>query len=117
MTYAADSAIDFNAVARELLSAQPLRSVATPVAGRSNGTELVPTEVNARIRREGQTFGRSLGLGATVDREGLSNNYAVDPQPYLALYPSPDQQRVYWLQGAAALVLVTLTLLTAVAVS
>jgi hypothetical protein len=53
----------------------------------------------------------------TVDETGVMNNYAVEPQLYLAAYPSVEQQRRYLIQGAGALLLVASTLLTAFAVS
>uniref|UniRef100_B8HPD0 O-succinylbenzoic acid--CoA ligase n=1 Tax=Cyanothece sp. (strain PCC 7425 / ATCC 29141) TaxID=395961 RepID=B8HPD0_CYAP4 len=53
----------------------------------------------------------------TVDETGVMNNYAVEPQMYLAEYPSTEQQRQYVFQAAIALMLVTTTLLTALAVS
>jgi hypothetical protein len=116
MTYLTDNSIDFNAVAREVISARQTGAVST-IAGRGDGTELVPTEVNARIRREKGEFLRPAVAGATVDQEGLANNYALEPNMYLAVYPSPEQQRSYLFQGAAAFLLVALTLVTAVAVS
>lgn len=117
MTYVADIAIDFNAVARELLSAQPLAKTALGGVSGSDGSELVPSEVSARMRREGNGFNRPPLAGATVDQEGLTNNYAVEPETYLAVYPSPEQQRIYLYQGAIAFLFVTLTVLTAFAVS
>ncbi|HIK45106.1 MAG TPA: ssl1498 family light-harvesting-like protein [Leptolyngbyaceae cyanobacterium M65_K2018_010] len=48
---------------------------------------------------------------------GILNNYAVEPQVYLATYPSLWQQRRYALQGAVATLLVTGLILTACAVS
>lgn len=53
----------------------------------------------------------------TVDETGVMNNYALEPQAYLAEFPSPEQIRQYALQGAIATLLVTATLLTAFAVS
>lgn len=111
MTYVADNSIDFAAAARELLGTKLIS------AQRIEETELVPAEVRARMRREGTGFMRSLTAGRTVDQEGLSNNYAVEPETYLAVYPSPEQQRTYVFQAAGAFLLVALTLLTAVAVS
>ncbi len=117
MTYVTDAAIDFTAVARELLSTQPQAKTVLSAASRSDGSELVPAEVTARMRREGNGFQRPLFVGATVDQEGLTNNYAIEPETYLALYPSPEEQRAYFYQGAIALLFVTLTILTAFAVS
>jgi hypothetical protein len=53
----------------------------------------------------------------TIDETGVMNNYAVEPQPYFAEYPSAEQQRRYLIQGAGALLLVATTLLTAFTVS
>lgn len=53
----------------------------------------------------------------TTDETGVMNNYAVEPAVYFAEYPSPEQQRRYALQGAVAVLFVTLTLLTSFAVS
>jgi hypothetical protein len=56
---------------------------------------IVPAEVAARKRREGQNFGHlpneanqiepasvHTSDGYTVDREGLLNNYAIEPEMY-----------------------------------
>lgn len=56
-------------------------------------------------------------LGATVDQEGLTNNYAVEPGMYLASFPSPEQVRQYTIHGAMAAGLVLSLVLTAIAVS
>jgi hypothetical protein len=53
----------------------------------------------------------------TTDEAGLSNIYAVEPPIYPAQYPSEEQQQQYVLQAAIAALLVTLTVLTAFAVS
>ncbi|WP_416669408.1 photosystem II assembly protein Psb34 [Egbenema bharatensis] len=53
----------------------------------------------------------------TRNEEGLLNNYATEPAVYFAEYPSPEQQQRYALQGAIAVLLVALTVLTAFAVS
>jgi hypothetical protein len=53
----------------------------------------------------------------TRNEEGLLNNYATEPAVYFADYPSPEQQQRYALQGAIAVLLVALTVLTALAVS
>ncbi len=53
----------------------------------------------------------------TRNEEGLLNNYATEPAVYFAEYPSIEQQQRYALQGAIAVLLVTLTMLTAFAVS
>lgn len=53
----------------------------------------------------------------TTNEEGILNNYASEPPIYFAEYPSPEQQQRYALQGAIAFLLVTFTVLTALAVS
>ncbi len=53
----------------------------------------------------------------TTNESGIMNNYATEPAVYFAEYPSPEQQQRYGLQGAVAILLVTMTLLTAFAVS
>ncbi len=53
----------------------------------------------------------------TTDERGVMNNYATEPDMYYAVYPSPEQQRNYFLQGAIAFGLVATLILTALAVS
>jgi len=53
----------------------------------------------------------------TIDEQGRLNNYPKEPALYLAEYPSPQQQQLYLLQGAVALLFISLTLMTAFAVS
>ncbi|NEQ47160.1 MAG: ssl1498 family light-harvesting-like protein [Leptolyngbya sp. SIOISBB] len=48
---------------------------------------------------------------------GVLNAYAVEPEMYLAAYPSPEQQQRYALQGAIATLLVTGLFLVSLAVS
>ncbi len=59
--------------------------------GASYDAGIEPAEVTARRKREGTGFkqtpnaegdSRAKG-GYTVDREGLLNNYAVEPEPYV----------------------------------
>lgn len=114
MSYAADSAIDFVSIARELgvTPGQPVNKT------QSNGSELVPTEVRSRMQREGSTFLQRPNVnGTTIDREGLTNNYAVEPEMYYAAFPSPEQARQYVWQGAVAALLVVSVFITSVAVS
>lgn len=114
MAYAADNTIDFVALARELGEAQ----AKAPRSDFSDGRELVPAEVRSRIQREGSDFlNRPAINGATVDQEGLSNNYAVEPELYYSVFPSPEQARRYALQGATAALLVVGLIITSVAVS
>lgn len=53
----------------------------------------------------------------TVDETGRLNNYATEPQVYLASYPSMEQQRSYLLQGGIATVLVATLMVIATVVS
>ena len=53
----------------------------------------------------------------TADEKGILNNFAVEPAVYVAEYPSTQEQRRYFFQGAAALLLVSVLVLTALAVS
>jgi hypothetical protein len=53
----------------------------------------------------------------TVDETGRLNNYAREPQVYLAAYPSLEKQRVYLLQGGIAALLVTALLIISTVVS
>lgn len=88
------------------------------LAHRSDGSELIPAEVQATTRRDGsQLLNQPLAVGYTVDDEGITNNYAIVPAMYLAEYPSPEQQQRYALQGAIAILFVALTLVSALAVS
>ena len=53
----------------------------------------------------------------TTDEYGIINNYATEPDIYYAVFPSPEQQRNYLLQGALAFGLVTTLILTVLGVS
>ncbi|MBD2541950.1 ssl1498 family light-harvesting-like protein [Coleofasciculus sp. FACHB-SPT36] len=53
----------------------------------------------------------------TTDERGILNNYAAEPDLYVAEPPSPEQQRRYAFQGAIAILFVTLLVLTALGVS
>ncbi|MGD1896275.1 MAG: photosystem II assembly protein Psb34 [Phormidesmis sp.] len=53
----------------------------------------------------------------TTDETGRLNNYPVEPQMYLASYPSPEQQIAYLWQGLMATCLVTSLMLIAVVAS
>lgn len=56
--------------------------------------ELVPAEVNARVKQEGREFLRTPPTsGATVDREGFFNNYALVPQMSYAAGDTPKKQQ------------------------
>ena len=109
MTYAADNAIDFASIAQELVGSKRQGS---------DGSELIPAEAAARYEREGRAFlSVPNSLGATVDQEGLNNNYAVEPEMYFASFPSPEQARQYMVQGAVAALFVATILATAIGVS
>jgi hypothetical protein len=53
----------------------------------------------------------------TIDETGVLNNYAIEPQTYLAEYPSPEQQQRYILQAGLSSLLVTAILCVAFVVS
>ena len=53
----------------------------------------------------------------TVNETGQLNNYAIEPEMYLASYPAPAQQRNYLFQGTFATLLITILTITALAVS
>lgn len=53
----------------------------------------------------------------TTDERGIFNTYAAELPMYYAEYPSREQQRNYALQGAFALLIVGLLVLTAFGVS
>jgi hypothetical protein len=53
----------------------------------------------------------------TTNECGVLNNYAVEPQMYLASYPSSEQQARYKVQGAIAALLVTALVLVSLGVS
>ena len=48
---------------------------------------------------------------------GILNNYAVEPKPYYAVFPSPEQARKYALQGAFATLFIGALVLVSFAVS
>lgn len=73
----------------------------------SDGSELIPAEVQANTRRNNKSpVGMLTSLGSTVDDEGRLNNLAVEPEVYPSEYPSPRQQRRYIYWGLAAAILV-----------
>ncbi|PZD74920.1 hypothetical protein C1752_01082 [Acaryochloris thomasi RCC1774] len=45
---------------------------------------LIPAEVEARFKRTKDGFPDPKATGSTVDQEGLTNNYAVDPERSVA---------------------------------
>ena len=116
-----NNALDFMAIGRELMGSKASiipKNVSKSHSYFSDGSELAPAEAIARMKREGDSF-LSLPntMGATVDQEGLANNYAVMPQVYWADFPSPKQARKYAFQGAFALLFVASLIFTAFAVS
>jgi hypothetical protein len=84
----------------------------------SDGTELIPAEVQANIRHDqAKSIDISFAAGYTIDDEGLINNFPTEPDIYPSDYPSPRQQRQYMVLGATAFFFVVMLLLTAVLVS
>jgi hypothetical protein len=81
----------------------------------SDGSELIPAEVQANRRKE--AINGPLGAGYRVDEEGIVNNYAIEPEMSKAEYPSPKQQRRYIVLGAAAILFVALAVWIAFRVS
>lgn len=96
-----------------------LEKVSEPeVRHHSDGSELIPAEVQAQTRRnDSQLLDKPLVAGYTVDDEGLIDAYTIDPAMYFAGYPTPEQQRRYLFQGVIAALLVTLTVFIAFSVS
>ena len=87
----------------------------------SDGSELVPAEVQANEHRDNQNAGdpvqSSAIPGSTINDEGLLNNFAVEPKIYPSEYPSRPQQRRYIYWGIAATLLVTSLILISTFVS
>ncbi len=53
---------------------------------------ITSAETAARMEREGDNFKETFNPGQTVDREGLANNYAIEPEMY---YEEPgDRQEI-----------------------
>ncbi len=110
MTYSSSISPDFTSIAQDLTASWSLK----PVSG---GSALIPAEAHSRMRREGDRFLASPSLkGATVDQEGLTNNYAVEPDMYYAVFPAPEQARRYALQGLGAVAFVVSLVLTSAAI-
>ncbi|MDJ0598098.1 MAG: ssl1498 family light-harvesting-like protein [Crocosphaera sp.] len=77
----------------------------------SDGSELIPADVAARIEREGTQKEKRKEInendapttqGYTVDQEGLINNYPVTPPMTGATYPTPQEQYAYIILGGLA---------------
>ena len=83
----------------------------------SDGSELIPSEIQANTREEiKQCQNKFLEDGYVIDDEGIINDYATEPDLYIANYSSPEQQKHYILLGAEATLLITIALLTTFAV-
>ena len=114
MSYAASITPDFSLIAQELLANQKQ----SKPSSFSDGSELIPAEVRSQLQREGgNVFSRPAINGATVDQEGLTNNYAVEPEMYFSSFPTSAQARRYAYQGFAAATLVLGLILTSAIVS
>jgi hypothetical protein len=84
----------------------------------SDGSELVPAEVQARTHEpEERSPHTPISDGYTVDDEGILNNYGVEPKVSLSEYPSPQTQKQYVWQGLGAILFVVLIVLIAISVS
>jgi len=84
----------------------------------SDGSELIPAEVQANIRHDDDPLTSDVAVpGTTVDDEGLMNNFATEPKVYPSTYPSPPQQRRYIFLGVTALVFVALLVLISFSIS
>jgi hypothetical protein len=84
----------------------------------SDGSELIPAEVQANIRHDNDSRTSDVAIpGTTVDDEGLINNFATEPKVYPSTYPSPWQQRRYIFLGAAAILFVAILVLISFSVS
>ena len=51
---------------------------------------ITSAETAARMEREGDNFKQTSEPGQTVDKEGLANNYAVEPEMY---YEEPGDRK------------------------
>jgi hypothetical protein len=84
----------------------------------SDGSELIPAEVQANIRHDDDPLTSNVAIpGTTVDDEGLINNFATEPKVYPATYPSPKQQRRYLFLGVGAIIFVALLVWVSFSVS
>ena len=52
------------------------------VLHRSDGSELIPAEVQAQTRHDSQSLDEPLVAGYTVDDEGLISAYSIEPVMY-----------------------------------
>ena len=51
---------------------------------------ITSAETAARMEREGDRFKQADNPGQTVDKEGLANNYAIEPEMY---YEEPGDRK------------------------
>lgn len=80
----------------------------------SDGSELIPAEVQANTRLNGsKLLDVPLTSGYTVDDEGINNNYAIEPDMSSAEYPSPKQQQRYIFLGAGAILFIAMIVMIA----
>ncbi|OKH11018.1 hypothetical protein [[Limnothrix rosea] IAM M-220] len=75
----------------------------------SNGEELVPSEVAARKKREGELEPSKVD-GYTVSGQGLINNHAVTPPMYTSDKPTTEKRRDLTMVGIVGISIVVLAL-------
>ncbi len=56
--------------------------ITTPQSSDSYDAHIIPAETAARKDREGDRYKDTSTAGQTVDQEGLTNNYATEPEMY-----------------------------------
>lgn len=84
----------------------------------SDGTELIPAEVQVYLsHKHRDLLNLPLATGYTVDDEGITNNYAIQPDMSRAEYPSAKHQQRYLFLGIGATLYVAVIVLIAFAVS
>lgn len=85
---------------------------------RSDGSELIPSEIQAKTHEEeSKSLNVPRPVGSTVDDEGITNVYAVEPAVSLTEYPSPKQQQHYLFLGIGAILFVAVIVLIEFTVS
>jgi hypothetical protein len=90
----------------------------TAVHHHSDGSELIPAEVQAKMRSHGgQLLDTPETEGYTSDDEGIVNAYAIEPVMYFAEYPTHQEQHRYLFQGAIAALIITMIVFIAFSVS
>jgi hypothetical protein len=83
----------------------------------SDGSELIPAEVQAHIRHDdAQSIDTPSTTGYTIDEEGFLNNYAIEPDIYPSERPSLQQQQRYIFLGTGAALFVVILMLIASAI-